>query len=130
MSDRFGDERGAGSVLVLTVVAVLLLAFGAGLVVADLYGTGSRARTGADLAALAAAGRAAGGSGAACAQAAAVARANGTELVSCRVGGTQPFDVDVVVAAHPAGPLLSAARRWGYAPPEVRARALAGPARS
>lgn len=112
-------DDGAGSVLALGVIAVLLsLAAGALAVVAAVH-AGHRAAAGADLAALAAAAVLTGDpvSGAAdpCREAHRVALANGGTLTSCRVSGEQ---VEVTVAVTPTCPGL----------PEALARARAEPA--
>lgn len=129
------DDAGTGTIIAVAGVAVLLLCFGGAVVVADLVATDTRARTAADLAALAAAADAAYGPGVACRRAAAVAADNNTRLLGCRVaegGGTgaTPFDVDVVVSATVAGPAAAAAARLGMDALVLRARALAGPGRA
>ncbi|TQL03241.1 Rv3654c family TadE-like protein [Cellulomonas sp. SLBN-39] len=104
-------DRGAGSVLVLGVVAAagaLLLAVG---LVAGAYDARGRARTAADLAALAAAAAATspGASVDPCARAAEVAARNGADLGSCTVTGPGVVDVAVRVASA-VGDARAAAR--------------------
>lgn len=122
-------DAGFASLVVVAGSALLLLALGAGAVVTDLVATGTRARTAADLASLAAATDAVTGSGGACARAAQVARDNRTSLRGCRVGGASGFDADVVVAVRAAGVLRAVTGLLGLPAPEVSARALAGPGR-
>ncbi|MGH8825883.1 MAG: Rv3654c family TadE-like protein [Jiangellaceae bacterium] len=104
-------ERGAGSILVLSGVMVVLTAL---LVVATLGGgylARHRAAAAADLAALAAAGRVWTGSAAACSAAGGVAEANGAVLRWCRVRGEQVEVVAAVEAGGPAAVLGDPARR-------------------
>lgn len=124
---RVCRDDGFASLVVVAGAAVLLLALAAGAVLADLHATGSRARAAADLAALAAARDAPGGTDSACAQAAEVAQANRARIESCAIGGS--FDVDVVAAAPPGALLARVAALLGLPEPVVRARAVAGPAR-
>lgn len=113
-------DRGSGSVLVLGVVALLVVVTVGALCIASAVEAGHRARLAADLAALAGAdamrpgltGPKARGSG--CAEAAAVANANGAVLRRCSVHGP---DLEVLVAV----PV-----RWGAG--QAVARAVAGPA--
>lgn len=109
------QERGAGSVLVLTTMMLVVVA----LLVAATVGAGfaarHRAAAAADLAALAAAGEVSGSRGGdPCAAADRVSRANGAGLRECVVDGSE---VEVVAAAAITGPL-----RW-LADPVRRARA-------
>jgi secretion/DNA translocation related TadE-like protein len=130
-----GRDDGSGSILAIAGAAVLLLSFAGAVAVGDLVATDTRARTAADLAALAAAGAAAYGPGPACSRAAAVAADNHAQLQRCSVGAgslgqdATPFDVDVVVAARVAGPAAAVAHHLGLEPPVLRARAVAGPGR-
>lgn len=80
-------ERGSGTVLAIGLVGVLASLLVAGLLVAAVAMTGQRARTAADLAALAAAGHAltGGSETSACSAGSEVAAANGTVLVECRL---------------------------------------------
>jgi secretion/DNA translocation related TadE-like protein len=106
-----GAERGAGSLLVLSGVMVVLTA----LVVAATLGGGylarHRAAAAADLAALAAAGQVWSGPAAACSSAGGIAEANGAVLRSCRVRGQQVEVVTSVEVAGPAALLGDTARR-------------------
>ncbi|TYL49912.1 flp pilus-assembly TadE/G-like family protein [Nocardioides sp. BGMRC 2183] len=109
-------ERGAASVLVVSLCGVLLL-LGAGMgVVAAILVDHRRAQSAADLAALAGA-TAIGDGGEACSSAAAVAELNGAALTACAVEG-QDVVVDVIVS----GP------RWLGQTGDLVARARAGPA--
>ncbi len=118
MSRRPGGERGSGSVLVLGVVAVLLVVGVAATALVQAQGAMSRARTGADMAALAGATALSSLTRPAdpCQRASQVAAANGTQLQECTVSGQ---DVTVSVTAR--------ARVMGV-PRAARAAARAGPA--
>ncbi|MBO3723559.1 flp pilus-assembly TadE/G-like family protein [Actinomyces bowdenii] len=112
-----GDETGAGTVMALAIIAVALsLGLGAiGLIQAQ--GASGRARSAADLAALAGATALSSvlAPGDPCATAERVARANGARLTSCRISG-EDVSVDVVVPVR----ILGLARQAG-------ASARAGP---
>lgn len=119
-------DRGAGTVLVVAVVAVaLVLLSGAALLVGAERGRAT-AQSAADLAALAAAARLAhpgGGAGSACAVAREVATRNGVRLTGCR---TRPDGVVDVTTTRSAGVVgtASASARAGPAdarPPPVSA---------
>jgi secretion/DNA translocation related TadE-like protein len=113
---RRRSERGASTLLVVSV-AGLLLWLGAALgVVAAMVADHRTAQAAADLAALSAATRLAGG-GDGCAEAAAVATANGASLTACSVDGRE-----VRVAVEVAGP------RWLGQTGDLTAEARAGPA--
>lgn len=111
------DERGSGTVMALAVIAVVLsLGLGAiGLIQAQ--GASGRARSAADLAALAGATALSSviSPGDPCATAGRVAQANGARLTSCRISG-EDVSVDVVVPVS----VLGLARQAG-------ASARAGP---
>lgn len=99
---HLGDpDRGSGSVLVVGVVLALLVLTAGGLVVGSAVVASGRARTAADLAALAGAAALQRGSssGGACAEAGRVASANGSRLMGCAVGG---FDVEVTASSGAA----------------------------
>jgi secretion/DNA translocation related TadE-like protein len=113
-----GADRGAGSILLLSAVAVVLTAALAVLTLTAGYDARHRAAAAADLAALAGAGQVRVGVEPACSLARSVAAANGGVLRSCVVEGEQ---VVVSVAAAIVGPT-----RW--LPDPVR-RARAGPTR-
>ncbi|MBE7325436.1 flp pilus-assembly TadE/G-like family protein [Nocardioides sp. Y6] len=112
-SDRC--ERGAGSVLTLALVAVLLTVTLAVAACGGLLSAHRQAQSAADLAALAGAVEAArGGDG--CAAAARVAELNGARSVRCSVEGTE---VRVVTGVR--GP------RWAGFRAELVGEAVAGP---
>ena len=108
-------ERGAASVLVTAVLALLALVGAALGVVASLVVDHRTAQSAADLAALAGA-TALGRGGDACGEARRVSSANGAELVSCRVLGD-----DVRVGVRVTGP------RWLGQHGDLVAEARAGP---
>jgi len=110
-------ESGSGTVLVLTVIALLLAVLGAALALGQTLVARHRAASAADLAALAAADRALEGSVAACDAASAVASAHEAQLIGCRLDG----DIVEIVAAVA---LPTALTRFG----PVTAQARAGPA--
>lgn len=117
MSTWSRNDRGAGTVLVLGAVAVLLSVTLGGLLVARAVVASHQARLASDLSALAGASRLsrAGSDDQACAQARRVARDNGALLIDCRATGLE-LEVSVAVAAPP----------W---PDPAVARARAGPRR-
>jgi secretion/DNA translocation related TadE-like protein len=87
---RAGErDRGAASIFVLAVGLFLVAAGVAGAMVVTARLARHTARNAADLAALAAAGRAIEGAGPACAAAARYAEANGAHLTSCEVTGLE-----------------------------------------
>jgi secretion/DNA translocation related TadE-like protein len=124
-------DAGFASLTVVMAMSVLLLVFGGIVAVADLMAASTRARTAADLAALAAAHAAPQGDALACARARDVAVDNHAVLLACRLvpAGDPLADSDVVVSAGVAGPMRAVAGWLGLEPPVLRARALAGPAR-
>ncbi|MFC0359097.1 hypothetical protein CYJ76_03905 [Kytococcus schroeteri] len=101
-------ERGSGSMVALLVGVAVLALLAAGVTAGQTWRAASRARTAADLAALA-------GSGATsptallpvppCVAAAEVATRNGAQLVGCRV---KDFDVTVVVRVDSGTPFGAA----------------------
>ena len=110
------DERGAATLLVVTVVGLLLFVLGALGVVGGIVLAQRQAQAAADLAALA--GAAAIGDGAdGCGRAAALAEANDASLLDCAVDGSE-----VTVRVGVSGP-RAVGRRW-----DVSAQARAGPA--
>ncbi|MEV7220320.1 Rv3654c family TadE-like protein [Streptomyces sp. NPDC093681] len=109
---RTASDRGSATVWSVAAIAVLCLVFGVVLALGQAVVARHRAAGGADLAALAAADRWAGGGTAACDRAEWVARAQGVRLVRCALTG----QVSDVTAASGTGPFTA----------EVRARA--GPA--
>ncbi len=92
------DERGSASVLVVAFSGVLVLVALALTTVAGMVGAHRVAQSAADLAALAGAGAAARGDDG-CAEAVALAAANGATLTTCRVQGD-----DVWVEVRVRGP--------------------------
>ncbi len=84
---RTDGERGSGTVLAVGLVGVLATLLVAGLLVAAVAMTGQRARTAADLAALAVAGQALEGTSpeGACRTGVRVAARHGASVLSCRV---------------------------------------------
>lgn len=121
---RSGGERGSGTVLALAASGVLAVLLVAGLALASAVAAAHRARTGADLAALAAATSVQSGEGAAsaCSRAASVAAANAARQVTCTVGADSAVTVS---ATSPVGLRLP-----GLGQPRARATARAGPAPS
>lgn len=115
---RTRDELGAGAVLALACVGVLLVLAAAGLQLGSTAVTAQRARSSADLAALAAAGTVQDGDGTPCAAAEVVARRNGTRLVACTVSRDESVVVRVVC------PLPAS---WPGLPDHVEGSARAGP---
>ncbi len=110
MSNR--DERGVGTILGLTMIALLTMFALVAAGVMSIVDAHRRAQAAADLAALAGAqGRAAGRDP--CAAAALVAGRNGARLTSCRLDGADVL-VEVAVSAarplHLRGPLPARAR--------------------
>ena len=102
MSDR---ERGSATVWVLALAGVLAVVGAAAVLVAAAVTARHRAGSAADLAALAAAGRAVIGDPDACAAAADVARGNGARLDTCTVeeGAVVAVTVAVPVRLGPLG---------------------------
>jgi secretion/DNA translocation related TadE-like protein len=106
-------------VLVLSCASVLALLGMTTTAVATVAVARQRAASVADLAALAAAGRALDGPAAACRRAAVIAERSAAVVVSCGLSG----DVaDLVVSVRPAGPL----GRLGAATGQARAGPVAG----
>ncbi|MFF8291330.1 Rv3654c family TadE-like protein [Streptomyces sp. NPDC016309] len=106
---RAGADRGAATVWVAMAATVLCAVFGVVLALGQAVAARHRAGGAADLAALAAADRALRGPAEACRAADRVARAQGAELVRCRLSGEI---ADVTARA-----------RFGPYAPGVRARA-------
>ena len=114
------DERGSATVWVIALSAVLAVIGTAAVLVGAATVARHRATSAADLAALAAAGRAVVGDPDACAAAADLAQANSAELTACTVGGDAVVEVSVSVPVQlgPLGPLEATGRaRAGPAPP-------------
>lgn len=112
---RTADE-GSATVTALGVVGVLVVLLTACLALASASVAGHRARSAADLAALAAAQALAGSSAAPCAEASRIAERQGAVVRECRVDGA---DVELVVAVTPAGAVAKVG--------DATARARAGP---
>lgn len=105
------DERGAGAVLALAIVAAVVVVGLAGLVLASALTARQRVITAADLAALAAADVASGAIvGEPCAVAGRLAEAGGARLASCRVDG---LIVAVTAVGSFSGFAISAQARAG-----------------
>jgi secretion/DNA translocation related TadE-like protein len=100
---RTGRDRGSATVWVLVLAAVLGLVAAASVLVGVAVVARHRAASAADLAALAAAGRAVTGDPSACATAADVARANAAELTACHVGPGAIVEVEVAIAVRLGG---------------------------
>ena len=112
---RAGGQRGAGSMLVLTMVGILAtvaLALG---VMAGMVRAHRAAQSAADLGALAGATALAGGFDA-CLAAEVVVDANGADLLSCEVLGSE-----VLVRVSAPGP------KWGEQVWDLDAQSRAGP---
>lgn len=114
-----GRERGAGSVLIIGIVLAVTIALMVAAVLSSGVSARRRAAVAADLAAVAAAGRLAEGSEAACATAEKIAAANGGAVRHCVVHG---LDVEVQVRVGVTGPGAA----WL---PDQDRRARAGPDR-
>ena len=112
---RHPDERGAVTVFAVACLAVLLLVGSALGVVAAMVRAHRAAQSAADLGALAAASALARGRDP-CGPAAAIAEANGAELLSCEIHGQ-----DALVTVEVAGP------RWLGQTGDLSAQARAGP---
>ncbi|MEU7578723.1 Rv3654c family TadE-like protein [Streptomyces sp. NPDC041068] len=109
-----GRDRGAATVWVVVVMAVLCVVCGAVLAMAQVVVARHRAGGAADLAALAAADRWMSGSAAACEGAGRVVEAQRARLVRCVVRG----QVSEITAAASAGPFSTTVRsRAGPATP-------------
>jgi secretion/DNA translocation related TadE-like protein len=109
-----GRDEGFATLAVLALCGVLTAAGGLVAVLGEIAVARHQAAAAADLAALAAAGRAREGPEVVCWVARAVAARNHAAVMSCAVDG---LDVQVMVAVE--------AGRWGV----VRSRARAGPSR-
>jgi len=115
-ADQDLADRGSATVWAAAAVAVVLVIAVAGMQLGEVLLARHRAESGADLAALAAAGRSVAGQQVACARARGLAERMTVELVSCRLEG---WDALVETRVRPGGPLA----RFGSA----TARARAGP---
>lgn len=115
---RRSGERGAGTVLVLSVVLTIMVAVQAVAVLAAGQSARHRAAAAADLAALAGANQLALGSADPCAAAGRIAHANGATLRDCVIDGME-VEVQVRVPTTSVLPWL----------PDQDRRARAGPPR-
>jgi len=121
---RGAGDRGAGSVLMLGLIAAVVLVAAAVLTLGYAAVHAARAATAADLAALAAADAARGlSSGRPCDVAADAAARNGARVSSCALGNGEGTVVDVSVVV-PLGSGLGVLETAGL---EARASARAGP---
>lgn len=109
-------ERGSGTVLALGFVAVLVLAGVTATALATVGVARHRAASAADLAVLAAASKAASGSGVACEAARSTAQLAGARITACTLEGAV---AEVAVALRPSG--------WIGTVGEATGRARAGP---
>jgi secretion/DNA translocation related TadE-like protein len=117
MTGRPSGDRGSATVWVIALSAVLAVVGTAVVLVGAATVARHRAEAAADLAALAAAGRVAGGEPDACGLAAEVARANAARLASCAVGADAVVELRVSVPVR-----LGRLGVWA-----ASARARAGP---
>lgn len=118
--DRGQPDRGSATVLAMGIIAVLLSLTAAGLVLASAMIASHRARTGADLAALAGAAAVIRGepAAAACGQAREVAQLNGGQLTRCAVSGSAvELVVEVRAGVHRAGTAVARGRAGPPEPP-------------
>lgn len=118
-------ERGSGTVLGVALMLVLVGALVATALLGRAMDARARARTGADLCALAAATALSSG-GDVCTAASRVADENGVELVSCRVDG---YDVIIVTREEVGLGILGsgAAEAHARAGPAMRGELAGGP---
>lgn len=100
MTGRRAGERGSASVWVLALSGLLALIAAATVLVGAAVLARHRATAAADLAALAAAGRAVLGDPAACSVGERVAQQNSAELIGCAVSAGAIVDVTVRVPVH------------------------------
>jgi len=117
MTARATGDRGSATVWVMALSAVLAVVGAAVVLVGAATVARHRAEAAADLAALAAAGRAAAGDPGACGLAEEVTQANAATLVSCSVGTDAIVELRVSVPVH-----LGRLGTWA-----AKARARAGP---
>jgi secretion/DNA translocation related TadE-like protein len=117
MTARPTGDHGSATVWVIALSTVLAVVGAAVVLVGAATVARHRAEAAADLAALAAAGRAAAGEPGACGLAAEVARADAATLISCSVGGDAVVELRVSSPVH-----LGRLGSWA-----ASARARAGP---
>jgi secretion/DNA translocation related TadE-like protein len=114
-------ERGSGTVLVVAATGVLLVLALAGLQLGAAATAAHRARTAADLSALAGAAALQEGKGEPCALVAVVAGRNGAQLVACSLGTGESVTVRVSIGVS---------IRWPGVPDHAVASARAGPSKA
>ncbi|MGW7415312.1 Rv3654c family TadE-like protein [Streptomyces sp. NPDC054863] len=115
---RWRTERGSATVWALGVVALLGVVFIGVLAMGQAVVARHRAGSGADLAALAAAGEWMRGEGVACGRAEEVAGAQGVRVVGCVVRG-DVADVSVVAGVGPYEVAVRARAGWEQGPSPV-----------
>lgn len=115
------SDRGAGTVLWLSAIMVVVMFGLLGIAMTELASGRAKAASAADLGALAGAARALTGNE--CSAARHVVIANGARLTRCIAG---PSDVEIEVAVRPAGLLARIARGAGEKAPQIRMSARAG----
>lgn len=113
-------EQGSGTVLVVAATGVLLVLTLAGLQLGAAATAAHRARTAADLSALAGATALQEGSGEACTVVAVVAGRNGAKLMACSLGAEESVAVRVSIGVS---------IRWPGVPDHAVASARAGPSK-
>jgi len=111
-------ERGSGTVLVLAAIGVLLVLATAGLQLGAAATAAHRARTAADLSALAGATALQEGGDVPCALVAEVAGRNGADVIACSLGVGESVTVRVSIEVT---------TRWPGVPHRAVASARAGP---
>lgn len=111
-------ERGSGTVLSVAAIGVLVILTTAGLQVGAAATAAHRARTAADLSALAGAVALQEGTGTPCASAAEVAGRNEARVIDCEVGVGESVLVRVTTAVS---------THWAGVPDRAAASARAGP---
>lgn len=112
-------ERGSGTVLTVAAIGVLLILATAGLQLGAAATAAHRARTAADLSALAGATALQEGAGSPCGRAAQIAGRNQARIVDCSVGAEESVSVRVS---------MPVSTRWPGVPDRAVASARAGPA--
>lgn len=112
-------ERGSGTVLTVAAIGVLLILATAGLQLGAAATAAHRARSAADLSALAGATALQEGRGSPCARAATVAGRNQARIIECSLGVGESVLVRVSTTVS---------TRWPGVPDEATASARAGPA--
>lgn len=111
MTSRTREDRGSATVWVLALSGVLMSLGAAAVLVGAAVAARHRAEAAADLAALAAAGRAVTGSAAPCAAASSIASVNGAVLEACTVHPGAVVEIRVGVRVR----MSSLGVRWAHA---------------